>query len=525
MRHIARSTATACACFLIATPAFAQQHPSTHTTADKLGSVHFATSCSPSVTPTFDHAVALLHSFEFGAAIRGFQDVIASDSSCAMAWWGIALSRWTNPMTPNIRPPALLARGLDAAQAAARATHTSDRERGYIAAVSELYTDYLTRDQRSRVVAYEKAMERLSARFPADTEARIFYAISLVASAPPTDKTYANQLKAGEMLEALFAAKPDHPGLAHYIIHSYDVPALANRASAAATRYADIAPAAAHALHMPSHTFTRVGLWQESVNTNLRSMDAAIRDSSIAEALHASDYAVYAYLQMRRDSAARVILLRLPALEARFDPNVVAGAAPGSAGVFALAAIPARYAMERRAWAEAAALVPTTSAFPYTEAMTHFARALGASHRGDSATAKQSIDSLDAFRTRLASSGEAYWAEQVAIQRIGAMAWLDLARGRRDEALTTMREAATREDATEKSAVSPGPLAPARELLADMLLELGRPADALAEYQVALTREPNRYRSVYGASRAAAAAGDLAAQAKYSQQLASLTKP
>jgi carboxylesterase type B len=254
-------------------------------------------------------------------------------------------------------------------------------------------------------------------------------------------------------------------------------------------------------------------------------MDAAIRDSSIAEALHASDYAVYAYLQMRRDSAARVILLRLPALEARFDPNVVAGAAPGSAGVFALAAIPARYAMERRAWAEAAALVPTTSAFPYTEAMTHFARALGASHRGDSATAKQSIDSLDAFRTRLASSGEAYWAEQVAIQRIGAMAWLDLARGRRDEALTTMREAATREDATEKSAVSPGPLAPARELLADMLLELGRPADALAEYQVALTREPNRYRSVYGASRAAAAAGDRAAQAKYSQQLASLTKP
>jgi hypothetical protein len=524
MSHPIRIATTAWWSVLIATNAFAQEHSLSHA-AGQLGSVHFETSCSPSVTTTFDRSVALLHSFEFGSAIRGFQDVIAADSSCAIAWWGIAMSRWTNPMTPNIRPPEILAGGLKAVQAASRAPKASDRERGYIAAVSQLYTDYPTRDQRTRVVAFEQAMADLSAKFPADTEAKIFYAISLVASAPPADKTYANQLKAGAILEQLFAAKPDHPGLAHYIIHSYDVPALAGRAQKAAERYADIAPAAAHALHMPSHTFTRVGMWNASVKTNLRSREVALRDSSIAEALHASDYAVYAYLQMRRDSAARDILRGLPALAARFDPTVVSGAAPGSAGVFALAAIPARYAMERRAWSEAAALQPKTSNFPYTEALTHFARALGAAHTGDSAKARASIDSLDAFRARLAASGEAYWAEQVAIQRLGAMAWLDLARGKRDDALAKMREAATREDATEKSAVTPGPLVPAHELLGDMLLELGHPVDALVEYRTSLTREPNRYRSLYGASRAAAAAGDRSAETKYNRELAVLTRP
>ena len=523
MRLIRIATALAC-CVSMTNRALAQEHPSAHAPG-KLGSVHFPTSCSPAVAATFDRSVALLHSFEFGSAIRGFQDVIAADSSCAIAWWGIALSRWTNPMTPNIRPPAILARGLEAVQAASRASRATDRERGYIAAAAQLYTDYQTRDQRARVVAFEKAMADLSAKFPADTEAKIFYAISLVASAPPTDKTYANQLKAGAILETLFAAKPDHPGLAHYIIHSYDVPALAGRAASAAERYADIAPAAAHALHMPSHTFTRVGMWNESVKTNLRSREVALRDSSIAEALHASDYAVYAYLQMRKDSSAREILRGLPALAARFDPTVVSGAAPGSAGVFALAAIPARYVLERRAWNEAAGLEPKTSAFPYTEALTHFARALGAAHVGDSARARTSIDSLEAFRARLAASGEAYWAEQVAIQRLAAMAWLDFARGRRDAAVATMREAVTREDATEKSAVTPGPLAPAHELLADMLLELERPADALSEYRASLAREPNRYRSLLGASRAASAAGDRATAAKYDRELERLTKP
>jgi hypothetical protein len=511
---------------MVATSLVAQEHAHPGQGSEKLGTVHFRTTCTPAVAPRFDRAIALLHSFEFGASIRAFDEVLAADSTCAMAWWGIALSSWNNPMVVDIRPAALLERGQRAADAAAQVgTHASERERAYIAAVSQLYADHERRDQRTRVLAYENAMSDLSAKYPADTEAKIFYAIALVGSAAPTDKSYANQRKAGAILEQLFAVQPDHPGLAHYIIHAYDVPALAPRAITAAQRYAGIAPSAAHALHMPSHTFTRVGLWKESVRTNVRSMDIALREGSIAEALHAADYAVYADLQMRRDSAAHAILLKLPELAAHFDPTLVTGAAPGSAGVFALAAIPARYALERRAWAEAAALRPVPSAFPNTEALTYFARALGAAHVGDSARARASIDSLAAIHTRLLGRGEGYWAEQAEIQRLGAEAWLSFATGRRDEALATMRDAATREDATEKAAVTPGPLAPARELLGDMLLALGRPAESLAEYRASLTREPNRYRSLYGAAQAASATGDKATAARYAQELAKLTRP
>jgi hypothetical protein len=492
--------------------------------AEKLGTVHFQTSCSPAVAPKFDRAVSLLHSFEFGASIRAFTDVLATDSTCAMAQWGIALSRWTNPMAAGIRPPAQLKAGKAAADAATRlSTNATERERGYINAVSQLYADYERADQRTRVVAYERAMAELVAKQPADTEAKIFYALALTASAPPTDKTYANQLKAGDILEPIWVKQPNHPGLAHYIIHTYDYPALAGRAKAAAQRYSEIAPSAAHALHMPSHTFTRVGLWKESVETNLRSVDVALRDTSIAEALHASDYAEYAYLQMRRTSAAKGVLDGLPALEARFDVNAVTGAAPGSAGVFALAAVPARYALERRDWAQAVTLVPKPSAFPWTEAMVYFARALGASHTGDVATARASIDSLSAIQQRLQAKGEGYWAEQVAIQTLGAQAWLDHAEHRDDAALAAMRKAAEREDATEKNAVTPGPLAPARELLGDLLMEMRRPADALVEYRAAMLKEPNRYLALDGARRAASASGDRASAAKYATQLKKIT--
>ncbi|HMJ19067.1 MAG TPA: hypothetical protein VK478_11790 [Gemmatimonadaceae bacterium] len=467
-------------------------HP-TAAQAGEFGTVHFATSCSPKVGPQFDRAVALLHSFEFGASIRTFNEVLAADSTCAMAQWGIALSRWTNPMAAGNRSVAQLRQGRQAADAARRlAAGASERERGYISAVSTLYDDFEERDQRTRIVAYERAMNDLVMRQPADTEALIFYAIALAASAPPTDKTYANQLKAGSILESLWAKQPNHPGIAHYIIHTYDNPALADKARAAAERYASIAPSAAHALHMPSHTFTRVGMWEESANTNERSMKVALSTNSIAEALHASDYAMYAYLQMGKDSEAKAILDGLPALAARFDVNAVTGAAPGSAGVFALAAIPARWALERSAWTEAAALEPKASAFPYTEAMTYFARALGASHTGDLVKAKGAIDSLASIQQRLSAKGEVYWAEQVAIQNLEAQAWLNLAEKQTTDALWLMREAATREDATEKSAVTPGPLAPARELLGDMLVALKRPAEARAEYRATLQKEPNR---------------------------------
>jgi len=485
------------AAVLFTLPAFAV-YPQEHAhqqgaPTEKLGTVHFATTCSPVVAPQFNRAVALLHSFEFGESIRAFNEVLAADSTCAMAHWGIALSRWTNPMAPGNRSVAQLQQGRQSVDAAMRlGVRASEREREYIHAVSQLYDDFEHKDQRTRVVAYERAMNELVMRQPADTEAMIFYAISLTASAPPTDKTYANQLKAGSILEPLWAKQPNHPGLAHYIIHTYDYPALADKARAAAQRYASIAPSAAHALHMPSHTFTRVGLWEESVNANNRSMKVALSSGSIAEALHAADYAMYANMQMGKDSDAKAILDGLPALAARFDPNAITGAAPGSAGVFALAAIPARWVLERSAWAEAAALEPKASAYPYAEAMTYFARALGASHTGDLAKTKSAIDSLASTQQRLSATGEGYWAEQVAIQHLAAQAWLDLAQHREDDALTVMREAATREDATEKSAVTPGPLAPARELLGDMLMELHRPAEARAEYRATLEKEPNR---------------------------------
>jgi hypothetical protein len=304
-------------------PAQAPVHA--HGASPALGTVHFATSCRPAVAPRFDRAVALLHSFEFGASIRTFNEVLAEDSTCAMAHWGIALSRWTNPMAVGIRPPALLRQGQASIDAATRlAARATPRERAYIAAVGRLYGSE-QRDQRTRILEYEQAMRALVAAQPADTEAKIFHAIALVAAAEPTDKTFANQLEAGRVLEALWAKQPDHPGLAHYIIHAYDYPPLAARAREAARRYATIAPDAAHALHMPSHTFTRVGMWTESIDANRRSMAAALQEGAVAEALHAADYAMYAHLQAGNVTAAKELLDQLPVLAARR-----AGSHPGA---------------------------------------------------------------------------------------------------------------------------------------------------------------------------------------------------
>jgi hypothetical protein len=482
----------------------AQDHAHAAGTENRLGTVHFQTSCAPSVEPRFDRGVALLHSFEFAASMREFQAVLAADSTCAMAWWGIGLARWSNPMAPGIRPAAAIASGMEAVEAARRVSSgATSREREYIEALAQLYADAGTRNQQERIAAYDAAMAQVAARNPADTEAHIFHALALVQSASPNDKTYAKQREAGAILEELFRVQPDHPGLAHYIIHAYDVPALAHDAIGAAERYSEIAPSAAHALHMPSHTFTQVGMWKESVRANLLSMDAAIAQGSLAEALHAADYAVYADLQLGNDTAAQAIMQRLPAIAERFDPKAVTGAAPGFAGVFALAAIPARYALERGAWKEAAGLRVTPSPYAFADAMTWLARALGAARGGDTLAASIAVDTLSALQQRLANAKEAYWAEQVAIQHLEALAWRDFAAGRTEAALTQMRQAVEREAATEKSAVSPAPLAPARELLGDMLLELGRPGEALAQYEASLKREPGRRRSAEGVKRAA----------------------
>jgi tetratricopeptide (TPR) repeat protein len=492
---------------------------------EPVGTVRFATSCRPAAQPTFGRAVALLHSFAFSTAADEFQAVLKADPECAMAWWGLALVAWGNPFAAGVKTPALIARGLEAVKRA-RATGTpTPRESRYIEAVARLFEHADSLDQRARVSAYRDAMTALVAREPADTEAAIFHALALAIAADPADKTYANQLAAGATLERLFARLPDHPGLAHYIIHSYDVPPLAGRAMGAAGSYSRIAPAVSHALHMPSHTYTRVGEWQQSVDANLRSAEAARREGSVAEELHAGDYRMYAFLQLGRDSAAREILAALPAIASRMDPTAVGTGAPPAAGYYAIAAIPARWALERGAWAEAARLEPKASPAPFADAVTWFARGLGAARTGDTLAADSAVAALSELGEKLSRAGEGYWAEQTEIQRRSVAAWRALAAGRTGEALAGMRVAAEREDATEKNAITPGPLAPARELLGEMLLTARRPAEALAAFETTLRHEPNRFRALAGAERAARAAGDRAAARKYSAALRELRPP
>jgi hypothetical protein len=503
---------------LLASAWAAQEHQ--HATAPgRLGTVRFATSCSAAAQPRFDRAVALLHSFDFGRAVDDFNAALSADPACAIAYWGIALSRWSNPFAAGIKPAAQIQQGREAIARASAAGQPTERERGYIEAASKLFADAERGTQAARVAAYREAMAALSAKYPEDSEAAIFYALALAFAASPEDKTFADQLKAGAILDRLFAAQPDHPGLAHYIIHTYDVPPLAGRALEAARRYARIAPAAPHALHMPSHTFTRVGYWQESVDANIAAAKSARAERATSEELHASDYQAYAYLQMGRDRAAAQLVAALPEIASRFDPQRVTAGAPPSAAYFALAAIPARYALERGAWAEASKLELFKGPLAWADAMTWFARALGAARTNDAATARAAVEMLRRAQERLAAEGERYWAEQVEIQRRGASAWTAMAEGRSTEALAEMRSAAAREDATEKNAVTPGPLAPARELLGDLLMAMNEPAQALKEYEAALATEPNRFRTLYGAAHAAALAGDRATAREHFQQL------
>jgi tetratricopeptide (TPR) repeat protein len=505
----------------IAATAGAQDHDHGASTSEQLGTVKFETSCAAAAQPQFNRGVALLHSFEFGRAIDAFTTTLKADPSCAIAEWGIALSDWSNPFGVGIRAAGPLKLGRDAVERARKLGAKTERERAYVDAVSQLYDRTDTIDQRTRLAAYRDAMAKIASVYPADSEASIFYALSIsaVAAATPLDATYAEPLKAGAILERLIATQPDHPGLAHYIIHSYDYPPLADRALEAARRYAKIAPDSPHARHMPSHTFTRVGYWQESIDANVASGAVARRDGVVGEELHSMDYRTYAYLQTAQDAKARAMIDALPEVAARFNPNGPASAAPNSAAFFAMAAMPARYAVERGAWAEAAALEPRPSSYPYTEALTYVARALGAAHTGNTAIIKASIDALQRIADTLSAQRETYWAEQTGIQRREVSAWLALAEGRKAEALAELRVAAEMEDRTEKSAVTPGPLAPARELLGQMLLQLAQPADALKEFEATMKKEPNRFRAVYGAATAAAKAGNRAKARTYYGQL------
>jgi hypothetical protein len=496
----------------------AQEHR--HGNGEKLGSVNFVTSCSEVAQKDFNRALALLHSFQFSRAIAVFNAVLGEDATCGIAFWGISLSDWSNPFAPGIKDKRQLQLGLESAERGKSVGAKTERERAYLAAVGELYSDFESTPQRVRLLAYRDAMGNVAAKYPEDHEAQIFYALALAASEDPTDKTYAGRLKAGAILEKLFEEEPTHPGLAHYIIHTYDVPALAGQALVAARRYAEIAPDAPHALHMPSHTFTRLGYWQESIDSNVAAAAAARREGQTAEELHASDYEIYAYLQTAQDEGAGRIVNSLREIASRFDPKAVLGGAGGpSTGYFALAAIPARFALERRDWKQAEQLAIRETAFPYTDAMTWFARGLGAGRLGHAAAANETATALQQIQERLLKADEPYWARQVEIQKLAVSAWAAFAAGKKQTALRRMESAADLEDGTEKSAVTPGPLAPARELLAEMLLQMNEPRQALEQFEATLKKEPRRFRSVYGAAHAAQLSGRRDSSQKYFSEL------
>jgi hypothetical protein len=514
-----------CCSLLMPGLAWAQHEQHAGGAPDQIGAAHvkFETSCAAPVRDDFNKGVALLHSFWFPEAIAAFNDILKRDPSCAMAHWGIALSHWGNPFA-GIKNPKVVEQARMAIEQAKTTGSPTPRERALIDAVAQLTTDATPATHPARIAAYEAAMAKVASEHPKDIEIKMFWALAINQTAPATDKTYARQLKAAEILEPLFASMPEHPGLAHYIIHAYDTPPLAPKALAAARRYASLAPAVPHALHMPSHTFTRVGYWKESIETNRRSADAARKAGGPAgagEELHALDYQIYAYLQLAQDTAAKSSLERALSVVGGQD-GIAAGAA--GAGAYALAVMPARFALERGQWAEAAALTPRPANTPYTEAITHFARALGAARSGSPAAATADIARLAELRDKLKSMQDAYWTEQVDIQRRVALAWQTFAQGQQADGLAQMKAAADAEDATDKSAVSPGPLAPARELYGFMLMEAGKHQEALGAFEATMKKEPNRFRGTYGAARAAELAGDRAKAATYYKQLLDLAK-
>jgi hypothetical protein len=480
---------------LPASPAVAAAEPGP--ASQRLGTVAFANSCAPEAQESFERGVALLHSFAFAAGEKAFREALDRDPACAIATWGIATILIGN--TFSLGPsPENAARAVAAIERGRAIAAKTQRERDYIEAIAAFYDRFAERPQAARIRSLADAFEALAVRYNDDDETQIFSALYLTSSQPLSDKTYARALKAAAILDAQFAKHPDHPGVAHYLIHAYDFPPIAQKGLPAALCYSDIAPGAAHALHMPSHIFTRVGLWKESVETNARSAAAAKAENSIGQALHAMDYMVYADLQLARDADAHALL-----------NDALSLASPDIAAAYARAAIPARYAVERDQWREAAALPdPAASKFPYIEAMTLFARAIGAARSGDQAAAEKDVARLTAIAEALKAANNDYWATEVEVQRSAAAGWITFADGKRDEGLGLMRSAADREDASEKSGISPGRIVPARELLGDMLFESSRFDDALAAYEATLVNDPKRFRSFSGAAQAAAAAGN-----------------
>jgi tetratricopeptide (TPR) repeat protein len=481
------------------------------TAQPQLGTVDFPNSCSPAVQETFLRGVAMLHSFWFAEGEKTFRDVLAKDPSCAIATWGIAALLMSNPLAGAGSSPQWAQRAQAALDEGRKIGAKTPRERDYIEAVAAYYDDWASRPERTRQLNRAKAFEALAAKYPGDDEAQIFYALYLAGTQSQADQTYTAYLTAAATLEKQFAKHPDHPGVAHYLIHSYDAPPIAAKGLTAARRYAGIAPSAPHALHMPSHIFTRVGSWTESVATNERAAAAAKRDNDADEQAHAMDYMVYAYLQLGRDADAKRVV---------DDAARVTGMTPVRfAAPYAYAAMPARYAIERGDWKTASVLEAKTTPYLFPESLTHFARGIGAARAGDVAFAEKSAQELARLRDALKAAKNEYWATEVEVSRLGVAAWTALAQGKRDDALALMRSAADAEDKNEKHIVTPGRIVPARELLAQMLLELKRPADALKEFEASHLREPDRFGGLVGAAQAALQSGDKAKARRYYARL------
>ncbi|HWW01020.1 MAG TPA: hypothetical protein VNZ64_15085 [Candidatus Acidoferrum sp.] len=506
--------------FLAASPTRAAS-PDAPPDAARFGRVHFPITATPAAQAQFDRAVAMLHSFWYEELDREFGKVLELDPNCAMGYWGLAMALWH----PLWEPPDTntLSAGLAAVEKGRRVGAKTPREQAYLDAIGAFYADYQNLEHGARSLRYSGAMEKLHQLYPADNDATAFYALALLATASPGDRAFTNQLRAATLLQQVAAVQTNHPGVVHYLIHAYDTPSLAARGLPEAVCYSQIAPAIPHALHMPSHIYTRLGLWQESIQANLASEAAASNYAAQVkmagtwdEQLHAMDYLMYAYLQTAQDHAAERLVAGLRNINQAAPRNFKAG--------YALAAIPARYLLERRQWAEAARLELAPQDFPWANqawpwALNRFARCLGAARAGNSADARKELESLSRMRPAETGVAPSYRVRQIDILYAEARAWTAHAEHQDEDALRWMRQAADQEDAIEKKPVTPGPLVPARELLGDLLLESGQPREALAEFGKSLKESPKRFNGLYGAARAAAALGDSARARDYFHQL------
>jgi tetratricopeptide (TPR) repeat protein len=490
--------------------------------AQGLGRAHFETSCTPEAQEKFDRGLGMVHSFFYPDSVKAFTEAAAADPQCAIAYWGIAISHRPNPLILPLTP-AVLKSGLEAVEKGMAIGGKTERERDWLAAIELYYRDYDKVDQTTRGLSYEKAMEKLAQKYPDDPEAAAFYALALNETALPSDKTYANQLKAGAILERVAAILPEHPGVLHYLIHTYDYPPLAQRGLDAANKYAAVAPAAQHAQHMPSHSYSMLGLWTRSVASNTKSRALAREQAARLwpGATHPSephhlDFMEYALLQMGQEG---------PAKQLRDDSNAITKLGFEHFGIYtALAAVPARFALERQAWREAAALEPRGSQFPQAEAITYFARAMGSARSGGVAAATREVDKLKELHAALENASQSYWATQVEIQMLAASAWIAQAKGEKDKALKLIRTAADLEDDSAKHIAMENRLYPIRELLGDLLLEQQQPGPALTEYETSLLSTPNRLRGLYGAAKAAQATNQSEKATAYFRKLAEITK-